>query len=85
MGDDKQGMWRVFDRVKVLLVATHRGKVIFSLRRIYVAAVAHRGRGNCYARGIALEGTGPSSWIMNGRFVALLADIRRSYKARDAN
>jgi len=34
----------------------HRRKVIFSLRRIYAAAVAHRGKGNCDAREIALEG-----------------------------
>lgn len=54
--------WRVFDyvvgvKVKVLFAATRRGKVIFSLRRIYAAAVAHRGRGNCNAREIALEGS----------------------------
>lgn len=76
--------------VKVLFSgrATTGGKDnILSASQIYAAArsltvvvevIATR-------EGSRWKAAGPSSWIMNGRFVALLADIRRNYEARDAN
>jgi len=51
----------------------HRGNVIFSLRGIYAATARVEGGVLWCARGC--NRSGPSVWIMNGRFVALLVDI----------